>query len=166
MLSRGCLVVQFSGVLTEEARSAPGPVPLPEIDSGLVSLAMVAAHYRISCDPAQMAHDLALGHRPAKADELVRAAKRIGLKAKVLRAQTKKRLLSVPLPAILHMSDGTFAMLTHRLQEGKVRLLHPASRMQSLPTLDEAVTAWSGEVVLITRRLGGSGVDPATFNLN
>ena len=38
---------------------------------------MVAAHYRIASDPAQMSHDLGLGERMASAGDLVRAARRI-----------------------------------------------------------------------------------------
>ena len=127
---------------------------------------MIAAHYRIACDPAQMAHDLGLGHRAAASEELVRAAKRIGLKAKVLPAQKEKRLQSAPLPAILLMSDGTFAILTHRSTDGKLRLIHPAARTQSIIAAESVSQTWSGELVLVTRRFGGPGADPVTFNFS
>src|SRR6476469_157293 len=88
---------------------APGPGETqapPPGDSGLYSLAMVAAHYRIASDPAQMSHDLGLGERMASAGDLVRAARRIGLKSTALTGQKEKRLQSVPLPSILGMKDG------------------------------------------------------------
>src|SRR6516162_4085301 len=98
----------------EEASEAPqAAAPVPAIDEGLLSLAMIAAFYRIACDPAQMAHDLGLGRRAANAEDIVRAARRIGSKARDVHDQTPKRLRTAPLPAILRMKDGSFAILTH-----------------------------------------------------
>lgn len=159
-------MVQFSGVLPEGARSAADKAGGSPIDSGLLSLAMIAGYYRIACDPAQMAHDLALGQRAVCPEDLVRAAKRLGLKARLLHGQTQKRLMSAPLPAILRMRDGDFVIVTHRLQDGKLRLVHPARRMQALSAMDEVLQAWPGEIVLVTRRLGGPGADPVTFNFS
>jgi hypothetical protein len=53
---------------------------VPAIDEGLLSLTLVAGYYRLASDPAQMAHDLGLGQRAANAEDIVRAARRIGLK--------------------------------------------------------------------------------------
>jgi len=62
---------------------APEPAPhgtafIPAIDGGLLSLTLVAGYYRIASDPAQMGHDLGLGQRAANAEDIVRAARRIG----------------------------------------------------------------------------------------
>ena len=160
------LVVQFSSVLADEARSPAGAPINPATNTGLLSLAMIAAHYRIACDPSQIAHDLGLGQRGVGSEDLVRAAKRIGLKARILRAQTEKRLQSAPLPAILHMSDGSFAILTHRSPDGKLRIVHPATRTQSIVQTADMDQAWSGELLLVTRRFGGPGADPVTFDFN
>ncbi len=133
-------------------------------DAGMVALAIIAAHYRIACDPAQMAHDLGLGERPSTASDIVRAARRTGLKASVLSGQGAKRLKSVPLPAILHMRDGSFALLTHRLADGRLRIVNPLARSQLIDTLEALLAAWSGELVLVTRRAGGPGIEPKIFN--
>jgi subfamily B ATP-binding cassette protein HlyB/CyaB len=115
---------------------APEPAPdgaafIPAIDGGLLSLTLVAGYYRIASDPAQMAHDLGLGQRAANAEDIVRAARRIELKARALHEQTPKRLRSAPLPAILKMRDGSFAILTHRLDDGRLRIIQPLTRAQS-----------------------------------
>ena len=68
--------------------------PKPHADPGLVSLAMIAAHYRIACDPGQMAHDLGLGQRAATAEDVVRAARRVGLKSHLRKGQDPVRLES------------------------------------------------------------------------
>ena len=80
----------------------------PRSDSGLLSLSTVAGHYRIAADPFQLAHDLGLGTRAADGEDIVRAAKRIGLKARLLKGQKVKRLAAVPMPAILRMKDGAY----------------------------------------------------------
>jgi hypothetical protein len=87
---------------------------VPAGDTGLFSLAMVAAFYRIACDPAQMAHDLGLGGRNANAEDIFRAARRAGLKSRILRAQELKRLYTAPLPAIVGLKDGSFAVSIRR----------------------------------------------------
>ena len=159
----------FTVVTDNAGPRGPGPGETqapPPGDSGLYSLAMVAAHYRIASDPAQMSHDLGLGERMASAGDLVRAARRIGLKSTALTGQKEKRLQSVPLPSILGMKDGSFVILTHRLPDGRYRLINPVLRTQMLEAIDVLKTVWSGEVVLVTRRAGGPGVDPQLFNFS
>ena len=149
-------MIQSPGSLQNEVRDAPqGKAFMSAIDGGLLSLAMIAGYYRIACEPAQMAHDLGLGHRAANAEDIVRAARRLGLKARALPDQPPKRLRSAPLPGILQMRDGRFAILTHRLDDGRLRIIRPLTRAQSFETLEDVTKAWSGELVLVTRRLGG-----------
>src|SRR6516162_5611842 len=97
------------GGLTERASAPAGEPPvslLPRPDAGLLSLATIASHYRIAADPLQLAHDLGLGARFASGEEIVRAARRIGLNSRLLKDQKVERLASVPTPAILRMKDG------------------------------------------------------------
>lgn len=158
----------FSGAGTDEQPSAsPSTIDNMQAgDTGLFSLAMVAAYYRIACDPAQMAHDLGLGGRTADAEDIFRAARRVGLKSRVLRDQPVKRLYTASLPAIIGLKDGGFAILTHRLDDGRLRIVNPIARTQMLDTADAIAALWSGDVVLITRRLDGPGADPAKFGLS
>ena len=76
---------------------------------------------------------------------------------------TAKRLGAIPYPAILGLKEGGFAVLGAGSAKGLARLVDPIARTaQELST--EAIAALSsGEVVLITRRFGGAGVDPNTF---
>jgi subfamily B ATP-binding cassette protein HlyB/CyaB len=143
--------------------SSGGPHPG---DSGLVALAAIASHYRIAADAAQMSHELGLGETPADAEAIVRAARRIGLKSELQARQKPKRIATVPLPAIVGLNDGTFAVLTHRLPDGKLRVVSPLARSQALETLDDFARHWSGTLVLVTRRAGGPGADPKTFEFS
>jgi subfamily B ATP-binding cassette protein HlyB/CyaB len=135
-------------------------------DCGLYALALVAGYYRISADPAQMAHELGLGQRSANAEAIVRAARSLDLKSALLTKQKPKRLKSIPVPAILGLKDGTFAILTNRLDDGKLRIIQPLARMEKIETPENIGPSWSGDIVLVTRRAGGAGVDPKQFGFN
>lgn len=140
--------------------------PVPAGDTGLYSLATIAAHYRIACDPGQMNHDLGIGAEAANAEQIVRAAQRLGLKSTLRRSHDLKRLYSAPLPAIVGLQAGGFAILTHRLEDGRLRLIDPVAQRQRLETAESVAALWSGDLILVTRRLRGAGADPAQFGFS
>jgi subfamily B ATP-binding cassette protein HlyB/CyaB len=156
-----------AGGLPADVGSLSGSAPVQALprreDSGLLSLTSIAGHYRIAADPFQLVHDLGLGSRPASGEDIVRAAKRIGLKARLLKGQEVKRLGSIPLPAILHLKDGAYRILALRLPDGRMRIGDPLTRIARDETSEAVVEAWDGEVILVTRRWGGAGIDPALF---
>jgi len=141
----------------------PAQAAPPPGDSGLYALAMIAGYFRIAADPQQMSHDLGLGERAADSADIVRAARRMGLKSSLFRRQRPKRLASVPTPAIVGLKDGTFGILAARLADGRIRLVRPVARTQSMETVESLAELWTGEIVLVTRRAGGPGLDPKTF---
>jgi len=159
---RPAMAAAEAGAAEDGAAAAVQPLPRRP-DPGLLSLASIASHYRIAADPFQLAHDLGLGAREAAGEDIVRAATRIGLKARLLANQAPKRLASAPTPAILRMQDGAYRILVQRLADGRLRTADPISRTVKDESVDEAAAAWAGEIVLIARRFGGVGVDPATF---
>ena len=135
------------------------------VDSGLSALAAVAGYYRIAAHPAQIAHDLGLQARLSNCEDIVRAARRVGLKAKLLRRQSVKRLISTPLPAIIALSDGGFLILTQRSADGRFQIADPIARSSRLESAERLAEIWPGDIILITRRVGGRGANPATFNI-
>jgi subfamily B ATP-binding cassette protein HlyB/CyaB len=110
-----------------------------------------------------MAHDLGLSGRAADAEDIFRAARRVGLRSRVIRAQPIRRLYTASLPAIIGLKDRSFAILTHRLDDGRLRIINPVARSQMLDSADAVAAIWSGDVVLVTRRLDGPGVNPEKF---
>ena len=151
--------VQARFVTAPELRQPTGSRP----DPGLIAIAAIAGHYRIAADPSQMAHDLGLGDRSAAGEDIMRAAKRIGLNSRLLKGQDPKRLASVPMPAILRMKDGAYRILLARSREGRFRVGDPLSRSARDETVETLDAVWDGEIILVTRRWGGAGIDPATF---
>jgi ATP-binding cassette, subfamily B, bacterial HlyB/CyaB len=145
------------------AQTAPPPAPAPAVDSGLMGLSLIAGYYRIAADPAQLKHQLALIGRFANAEDLVRGANILGLRSRILRRVSAKRLGAVPYPALMHLKEGGFTAVGVGSTKGRVRIVDPVSRVAKDVSLEEAAALGSGEVVLITRRLAGAGVDPTTF---
>jgi ATP-binding cassette, subfamily B, bacterial HlyB/CyaB len=136
--------------------------PAQALDAGLGSLVLVAGYYRIAADPAQLRHLLAL-RGLANAEDIVRGANILQLKSRILGRVTAKRLAAIPYPAILGLKEGGYAVLGAGSSKGRVRLIDPIARSAQDLAIEEAWALSSGEVVLITRRLGGAGADPDTF---
>jgi ATP-binding cassette, subfamily B, bacterial HlyB/CyaB len=133
------------------------------IDSGLAALALVAAYFQIAADPHQLSHELALSDRSAGGEDLVRGARLLGLKARAIVNAKPKRLRSTPLPAIIGLSEGGFAVLAAGGSPDGFRLVHPIDRFAKTVDAEEIAKLWNGAVVLVARRLGGAGVEPKTF---
>ena len=153
-------------IVVQDTALAPGPAappPARAVDSGLMGLALIAGYYRIAADPAQLKHQLALIGRFTDVEDLVRGANLLGLKSRILHRISAKRLGAIPYPALLRNQDGGFSALGVGSAKGRVRVVDPVSRVASDVMLEDAWAASAGEVVLITRRLGGAGVDPNTF---
>jgi ATP-binding cassette, subfamily B, bacterial HlyB/CyaB len=135
------------------------------LDSGLVSLALVAGYHRIAADPAQLGHQLALTGRLAEREDLLRAANLLQLKSRVIRGADAKRLGAIPYPAIMELKDGGFVLLAASAEKGRIRLIDPVARTAREVSLEEAEALSSGSVILITRRLGGAGMDRNSIGL-
>jgi len=167
-------MARLASAPTEPVAAAPTQTKPPKVepvsapafkamDSGLAGLAVIAGYYRIAADPAQLGHQLALTGRFAEAQDIVRGANILGLRSRILRGVKARRLAVVPLPALIALKGGAFGVLAVGSAKGLARLIDPIARMaQELP-IEEIAAESSGEVVLITRRLGGAGTNPSTF---
>lgn len=134
------------------------------LDSGLHALTGVAAFYRIAADPTHLGRELALGSRLAGPDDVVRAARLIGMKARVLRAPPAERILALPTPALAQRADGSFVVLGGLTASGLFRIVDPITRLsQEIAT--EEVASGLLAVVIVQRRIGGAGVDPEMFGV-
>ena len=130
-------------------RDATAAVP-PRHDAGLECLAVVARFHGKAADPEQLRHELGLS-APARAEELLLAAKRLQLKARIVkldRAQLERG--AVALPCIAELAGG-FAVIA-RIEAGKALLHDPAAgRPVSLP-LGELAARLTGRALFIASR--------------
>ncbi len=128
--------------------SAP-PAPL---DSGLVCLINLAAFHEYAANPEQVRHRAGTGGRAFTAGDMVRAARALGLKARQLQSKWA-RLKDTPLPAIAELVDGHFVILG-KAGDDKVLVQDPRERRVTVLSREDFEAAWSGRLVLITRRAG------------
>ncbi|WP_245468712.1 ABC transporter transmembrane domain-containing protein, partial [Mesorhizobium sp. M1E.F.Ca.ET.063.01.1.1] len=87
--------------------------------------------------------------------DIVRAAKRLKLKARIVQP-SPKRLERLPLPAIIEKKDGSFALLA-AASAGKVLLQDPQVGAPQELTREDFEARWSGHVILVTSRAFAHG---------
>ncbi len=136
------------------------------IDFGLSCLGAVAGYYQIACDPRGLARQLALGDQPAAPEDLLRAAGMIGLKARLVRKPSAKRLATVPVPAILRTHRQQFVVFLGEVQPGQFRIIDLSTERPQDLTLPALMEAVEPIVLLFARRLGGAGIDPKRFGFS
>ena len=127
--------------MTSEASQTP-------LDCGLGALVMLLRFQGIGIDPKQIRHQFAA--TPIGVPEMLRCAKAIGLKARVLTTKWE-RLADTPLPGIATLRDGSF-LLVGKASEDKIIVQAPYSSRPSLMTRAEFEAVWSGQLVLVTKR--------------
>ena len=135
----------------------------PITHSGLRALCGIAAYYRIAADPLNLARDLAIFDRDASENDLLRAAKMIGLKAHIVRRPSWRRLARVPTPAILRFKSGDYCVFAGQTPSGLFRIVDPITRIPREFTIAELVPEIDPIVILVARQVLGAGVDPRSF---
>jgi subfamily B ATP-binding cassette protein HlyB/CyaB len=133
------------------------------VDTGLRAIVGIAGYYRIAADPHQLERELALTGRLSNEDDLVRAARLVGLKARVVRGIRAQRLRSVPVPTILRLNDGSFTVLIARGPAGECRIVNPITKFFREVPAEKLFEEIEPVVILVTRRFRGEGYDPKTF---
>lgn len=81
-----------------------------KIDSGISCLMVIAAYYGIAVDEDKIRYENNLMDKEAGLNDILLIAKKINLKAKHVKFSLEK-LIDVTLPAIIKLSDGSFAIL-------------------------------------------------------
>jgi ATP-binding cassette, subfamily B, bacterial HlyB/CyaB len=122
----------------------------PVSDSGLIAFVLLARILGVAADAAQLSHLLLQGSERFGASEMLRAARRMQLKAR-LTSSSWDRLGATALPAIAALKDGSFVLIG-RLGQDQVLIHDPVTnRPRSMPK-DEFIAAWSGELILCAKR--------------
>ena len=118
------------------------------IDSGLACLVLIMGFLQVPADSDQLKHEIGKD-RPATPADIVRSAKRAGLRAKIAKLPTSRLEFSA-LPAIAIGHDDEFFIIG-KVHEGRALIQAVNSPPESL-TLEELEDRWSGKAILITRR--------------
>ena len=133
-------------------------------DGGLSCLALVAGYHGIAVSQEALRHELA-GALPDAA-ALVRALRRLGLRAREVSAHGWERLARTPLPAIARRCDGSFFVLAQLAPDDtRVMIQDPAVGRPTVLSRAEFEAAWDGTLILVTRRAGLSDLGTRRFNV-
>lgn len=119
---------------------------------GLAAVCIIAGQHGISTNPQALAHQLALGQSGLGGRDLVRAARFLGLKAKLIRNPSFERLQSIPTPAIVSKVEGGWAIIGLEVSPGKFNFVEPVSMQVAAFELSEIFDRIGPEIVLISKR--------------
>ncbi len=130
--------------------------------AALAALCAIARLHQIAADPATLAHQLGLAPTdPLTLDDLLRAAKHLGLKAKRSSTSTA-RLPLTPLPALALMRSeqgGALRPIILAQCDGqRVLVQDPATGgAPAILSLDAFAAQWTGELILLASRASLAG---------
>ena len=120
------------------------------VDSGLLSLCLVARFMGIATSPEQLRHQFIEPKPAADTADLLRIAKAIGIKTGLTQSKWED-LGKISLPAMVVMQDGRFLILAGVKPE-QVLLQDP---LEAAPkTLERTAfeAVWNGQVLMLTKR--------------
>ncbi len=142
------------------------PAETPLVDSGMAGLCGIAAFFRIPADAGTLKRDIALPDgTTASPGDVVRAARKLGLKAAVGELASDGALRTLPAPSLLRRRDGHYIVFGGMLPSGLCRTVDPVSRIESAVAAEDLYPALQPLVVRVTRRFLGAGMEPAVLGL-
>ncbi|WP_449467584.1 ABC transporter transmembrane domain-containing protein [Stenotrophomonas humi] len=139
--------LEQAAAMEQEATVTAQQTPASPQDSGLECLVTLARLHNIAASAEQLRHEFGHGDSPFKAEQLLLAARRLGLRAKPIQARPE-RLTRTPLPAIAKDKDGHFFILA-RVDQGKALVQIPGEDRPQVVELDELYQRWSGRLILL-----------------
>jgi subfamily B ATP-binding cassette protein HlyB/CyaB len=125
------------------------------VDSGLACLVLVARFHGIAADPAQLAHNAAIGAASFTPDEIVLSLRSLKLKAR-LEHLGLDRMKGSPLPAIAVGVDGQ-CMVLARVDDGTVLVHDPVAGRPRVIAHSEWQAWWGGQLILVASRASTLG---------
>lgn len=133
-------------------------------DTGLACIVLLARFFGLPADSQQIQHQFGQSGKQLDTLDLLRAARFLGLKARAVDSQWS-RLARIPLPAIAQHRDGHYFVLA-KIDDDKALIQDP---LESRPlTLPRALfeSAWSGKLILLTRRTGVADGERRQFDFS
>jgi len=128
----------------------PSTPPSSAADTGLLCLLILARFYDLPADLAQLRHRFTEAGALFTTTDLLRAAKHLGLKAGMINTQWGK-LADMPFPAIIKCNDGNYVVLA-KIDGNKALIQDPIQGRPVVLTREQFESAWTGEVLLFTKR--------------
>lgn len=136
-----------------------------DAQDGLRALSAIAGFFRIAADPQFLQRELALFNRQAEPEDLLRAARLLNLKARIVQHPKASRLARVPVPALLRDHAGRYHVLVGR-ENDHLHVLDLHTREKEVIDAVAAVALFRPMVILVGRRVGSAGSDPRAFGFS
>ncbi|MDC9606447.1 type I secretion system permease/ATPase [Xenorhabdus griffiniae] len=127
--------------------STESPNFSPELDTGLICLAMLARFHNIAISIEQLSHEFSAANQGVTQQELLLAARKSGLKAKAVRT-TPARLEHTPLPAIAIDREGKFFILA-KVDQEQALIQDPRSARAEVISFEGLEQRWTGQLILV-----------------
>jgi subfamily B ATP-binding cassette protein HlyB/CyaB len=121
-----------------------------EVDTGLFCLLILTRYFGMAVDAEQLRHACGAAGQPCGDTQVLRAARRLGLKAGKC-STTWARLATLPLPAIARYADGRYVILG-QVDEEKVLVQDPRETHPLVLPRRDFEAAWNGTLILLTTR--------------
>ena len=140
------------------------------MDSGLQVLALIAQLHQVAVDTNQLQHQFGQQEVPCDTDDLLRAAKSIGFKAK-LSQSSASQLSNNILPAIGCAQDGTYFLLAKvteqdNSEEPKYLAQLPTENRPLVLNQEQLEELWTGQLILLSPRHTSGFGKHSEFNLS
>lgn len=123
-----------------------------KLDTGLICLVLLARFNKIAVEPETIRHMLGGGSKQLSAEDILRAAKKLGLKARKILSKVEK-LKKTNLPVIAQMKDESFVVLA-RLMEDYLLIQDPKTQSPEKITFEDFEKNWTGNLILLVERSG------------
>ena len=124
------------------------------MNSGLVSLEVVARMNKVQMDVTNIVREHCISSEELSSAELIRIAKRIGLRAKEKKLSLADCKNKYPFPIIARDAENKFfVVLAYKDQEEKVLIYIPAEGKTSSVTVEEFNNLSTGEYIILSHRL-------------
>ncbi|WP_080697257.1 type I secretion system permease/ATPase [Brucella intermedia] len=128
----------------------------------MLCLVELAAQFELNCDPHSLIKELGLS-ADATLNDLHRAAKLIGLKSRTVKLRDQRRLIQLPVPAIVCFSDGIFGLLSQKIADDGYIVTDIVSGDQLDFTACELLRQTGGNFILVQRRFTGGSANADQF---
>jgi subfamily B ATP-binding cassette protein HlyB/CyaB len=120
------------------------------VDTGALCLVTLMRFLEMPGDVQQLRHQYAESGEAMAAETLVRAARRLSLKARIVKSRWDK-LENTPMPAIAELKSGEFVLIGG-VRDGNMLVQDPRDGKPTSQSREAFEEAWTGRLVLITRR--------------
>lgn len=146
----GAMMPALGGNAADGVSAFGGPSGDAQADTALAAFVLLLGFLQRPADPEQLRHAAGRGGAPLDAQDLLRLAKKLDVRARAVKAPIA-RLNRQPLPAIAQTNDGDFFLIL-QVSESQALILHPFSDKPQTVDLDLLAENYAGRLVLMTTR--------------